>query len=109
MYPDKAKDFEGMKLYYAENKELKSKNNKIVEAGKLQFYCSPNAEISEGAYICSDCIICDNAKIEVGVYLGVGVIIRKNVIVKQGAIVTATSTNKIHNRTADEVEKYFIN
>lgn len=98
-----------MKLYYAENKELKSKNNKIIEAGKLQFFCSPTAEISNGVYICSDCIVCDNAKLEVGVYLGVGVIVRKDVVVKQGAIVTATSTNKIHNRTADEVAKYFNN
>lgn len=96
-----------MKLLYTENKELKSRNNVTIPAKTLKFYCSTTATIKEGAYICSDCKISDNALIGVGTYLGTRVIIRKDVKVPDGSIVSATSGNKIHNKTAEQVEEYF--
>ena len=84
-----------------------SKNNKVIEEGKLQFYCSKDVTIGQGVYICSGAKICSGVKIETSAYIGQNVILLKNVKVPQGILVSATSTNKIHNKTAEEVEKYF--
>ena len=104
--PNKTISFEGMTLYEATNKELTSKNKKTIPENTLHFYCSPDAVIDKGTYICSDVKIMDKAHICSGVYLGQGVIIRDYVIVPQGMIVSATPTNKIHNKTAEQVAEY---
>lgn len=94
-------------MYKAHNKEIISKNNKKIEEGQLQFWCSKDVVISPNVYICSGAKICSGVKIETSAYIGQNVILLKNVKVPQSILVSATSSNKIHNKTAEEVEKYF--
>lgn len=93
-------------MYSATNKEIVSKNKKVIAENTLHFYCSPSTILDRGAYICSDVKILDNAHICSGAYLGQGVIIRENVEVPSGIIVSATVSNKVHNKSAEQVAEY---
>lgn len=73
----------------------------------MHFLCSKDVKIEDNVYICSDVKIMSGVTLENSCYIGQKSIIRTGVTVPRGVLVSATSDNKIHNKTKEEVENYF--
>lgn len=100
-------EFNNEKLYKAENLRIVSPNNQIIEAGKIKCFISDKAKIDEKAYVSIDAKICGDVTIERNCYIGQNSIILNGVLVRKNIMVTPTSQDPVHNKTKEEVEKYF--
>ena len=74
----------------------------------MNFYCSKEAIINKGCYICDGAKLCKGVVLKGNNYIGTDVVLLNDVEIQIGTTITSSNSN-VNNKSADKVKEYFKN